>query len=244
MRSALITGASRGIGLGIAGSLARQGFGLTITSRTAEDLEELAVRLQSLGSPAVEYLACDMADRDALTDLMSVHESRFDLMNVLVLNAGVGTGGTLASFKMERYDRTLEVNLTSAVLLLQRAVPLLRRAAEQDLERGATVIALSSITGAYAEGGLGVYGATKAALLSLVETFNVEESGNGVTATALAPAYVDTDMTNWVNDRIPGEAMIPVADVVKIVDLLVGLSARTVINRMVLSRSGTNGYCP
>jgi len=101
---------------------------------------------------------------------------------------------------------------------------------------------LASITGAYAERGLGVYAASKAALLNLVETLNVEESPHGVTATALAPGYVDTDMTAWVADRVSPDSMIPVSDITQVVDMLLCLSPRTVINRIVLSRSGSSGY--
>jgi 3-oxoacyl-[acyl-carrier protein] reductase len=79
--------------------------------------------------------------------------------------------------------------------LVQQSLPLLREAANHDSRTGAKVIGLASITGVYVEAGLGIYGATKAALLSLIETVNLEESGNGVTATAIAPAYVDTDMS-------------------------------------------------
>ena len=76
-------------------------------------------------------------------------------------------------------------------------------AATADRKRGARVIALASITGVYAEPGLAVYGASKAALISLMETLNAEESANGVMATAIAPAYVATDMSAWTADTIP-----------------------------------------
>jgi 3-oxoacyl-[acyl-carrier protein] reductase len=125
---------------------------------------------------------------------------------------------------------------------VQRSLPLLRAAAAADPERGAKVIALASITGVYAEPGLAVYGATKAALISFMETLNAEESAHGVTATAIAPGYVDTDMSAWVTDTIPAHAMIPVADVVAVADMLLSLSPRTAIPTIVMARSGTNGY--
>ncbi len=97
---------------------------------------------------------------------------------------------------------------------------MLRLGAKAFPETGAKVIALASITGVYAEHGLAVYGATKAALISLVETFNVEESKNGVAATALAPGYVDTDMTAWAQETIASDQMIRVDDIVELVDAL------------------------
>lgn len=243
MKSALVTGASRGIGHGIAVSLAERGFGITITSRTADDLHRVRGELLEAGAPQVIVRAADMADRKALPALVEAHGAEFGSMTALVVNAGVGTAGSVASFDMTRFDKTIEVNLTSAMVLIQNAIPLLRRAAEDDPVNGAKIIGLSSITGAYAERGLAVYGASKAALLSLLETVNLEESRNGITATALAPAYVDTDMAAWVADRVPTESMIPVSDVVRLVSTLLELSANTVISRVVLARKATSGYC-
>ena len=243
MKSALVTGASRGIGHGIALSLAQRGYGLTITSRTVDDLTRVADELHAAGSPCVITRAADMADRSALPQLVEAHGAAFGSMTALIVNAGVGTAGEVASFDMTRFDKTIEVNLTSALVLIQSAIPLLRTAARDDPVNGAKIIGLASITGAYAEPGLAVYGASKAALLSLLETVNLEESRNGITATALAPAYVNTDMAAWVTDRVPAESMIPVSDVVRLVSALLDLSANTVISRMVLGRSGTSGYC-
>jgi NAD(P)-dependent dehydrogenase (short-subunit alcohol dehydrogenase family) len=127
------------------------------------------------------------------------------------------------------------------VTLVQHALPHLRAAAAAS-PGGARVIFLSSIAGVYAEPGLAAYGAAKAALISLAETVNAEESGNGVMATALAPAYVDTEMSAWTIDTVPAETMIPVSDVVAVVRMLLGLGRTTAIPRIVLSRSGTSGY--
>src|SRR5690606_16011933 len=147
-------------------------------------------------------------------------------MDVLVLNAGVGTAGPIDSLPIRRLDRSIEVNLASTFILVQHSLPLLRAAAAHP-ERGAKVIALSSITGVYAEPGLAAYGATKAGLISSMETLNSEESGRGVTATAISPGYVDTDMSAWVTESIPAHSMIPVSDVVAVVDMLLALSPRT-----------------
>ncbi len=241
MRTALVTGASRGIGRGIAFALAERGYGLTVTSRTQADLDALVPDLQRAGAGPVVAVAADMAAREALPPLVEAHGRAFGSMDALVLNAGVGTAGGIGTSDLRRLDKTIAVNFTAALVLVQHALPLLRQGAAEAPARGARVVGLSSITGAYAEPGLAVYGASKAALLSLVETLNLEESANGVTATALAPAYVDTEMSAWASDRIPPESMIPVADVVEVVRMLLDLSAKTVIGRVVLSRAGTSG---
>ena len=241
-RSALVTGGSRGIGLGIAEMLAARGFALTVAGRDEERLAAAASALRDRGAPEVMTAPGDLADPAYVDRLVANHVDAFDTLSCLVLNAGVGTAGDVADLPVRRLDKTVAVNFRSPFLLLQQCLPLLRAAAGADPARGARVIVLSSISGVYAEPGLAAYGATKAALNSLVETVNAEESGRGVTATAIAPAYVETDMSAWVRDRVPAERMIPVSDVVGLVEALVALSARSVVSRLVISRAGTNGF--
>jgi 3-oxoacyl-[acyl-carrier protein] reductase len=240
VRTALVTGASRGIGRGIAFELARQGFGLTVSSRRDEDLVALAAELTDAGAPRVVRVAADLSDRTAPAAIVAHHRQVFTVMDCLVLSGGVGTGGPLEELPAPRVDKTIAVNLTSAITVVQAALPLLRAAAAVRREHGARVIALSSISGVHAEPGLAVYGASKAALISLMEALNAEESGSGVMATAIAPAYVATDMSAWVTNAIPVETMIPVDDVVAVVRMLLGLRATTSLTKVVLSRSGTS----
>ncbi len=241
-RTALITGASRGIGLGVAERLARQGYALTITARDAERLTSVGDRLREAGAVDVAAVAADMSDTDGVAGVLAEHEGRFGAMSALILNAGVGYAEPVADAVMRRFDKTMAVNLRAPLQLIQGALPLLRTAAAAEPARGAKVIALSSITGVYAEAGLSVYGAAKAALVSLIATLNAEESGNGVAATTIAPGYVDTDMSAWIHDRIPPEQMLAVDDVVEMVDSLLRLSARAVVSNIVMSRAGTDGY--
>jgi NAD(P)-dependent dehydrogenase (short-subunit alcohol dehydrogenase family) len=241
-RSALVTGASRGIGLGIATRLAEHGYGLTLGARDPERLGSVAQQLRKAGASDVQALAGDVADEAYLGDLVAAHAARFDLLDALILNAGVGSAGPLVEFHPRRFDKQVTVNLRAPFVLLQQAMPLLRRAAAQRPARGAKVVALCSITGVYAEPDLAVYGATKAALTSLVRSVNREESGNGVCATAISPAYVDTDMAAYVHERIPAETMLEVGDVVAMVDACLQLSARAAVAQIVMARSSSNGH--
>lgn len=242
MRSALITGASRGIGRGIASELARQGFGLTLSSRDLADLRTVAAELREAGSPEVVTRAAELADRAQLDSLVDAHRGTFGAMNTLVLAAGVGTAGSIADLPTSRFDKTFAVNVAATAKLVQASLPLLRDGASADQGRGARIIALSSITGVYAESGLAVYGASKAAVISLMETINAEESAVGVMATAIAPGYVETDMSAWVTDIIPAAAMIQVADVVAVVKMLLELGRTACVTRIVMTRSGTDGH--
>lgn len=242
-RTALVTGASRGIGRGIALRLAQLGYALTVTSRSHDDVQGLRTELVSAGAPDVVAIAADMADREALPQLVIEHGSRFATMDVLILNAGVGSVGDVASYPVRRLDKTMDVNFTAALVLIQHALPLLRAAAAARPATGAKIIGMSSITGVYAEPGLAVYGASKAALLSLLETVNLEESERGVTATGIAPAFVATHMSEWAQDQVPADRMIPVDDVVSLVQTILNLSANTALGPIVMGRSGTTGYC-
>jgi len=241
-KTALISGASRGIGLGIANRLAHQGYSLTISARDAARLEVVADELRSAGATEVIAVAADMSDADGIARVLGRHEDRFETLSALILNAGVGSAGALADSPLHRFDKTLAVNLRAPLQLIQGCLPMLRAGAKAAPEHGAKVIALASITGVYAEAGLSIYGAAKAALISLIATLNAEESGNGVTATTIAPGYVDTEMSSWIHDRIPPERMLSVTDVVEMVDALLRLSPRAVVPNIVMSRAGTDGY--
>jgi 3-oxoacyl-[acyl-carrier protein] reductase len=240
--SALVTGASRGIGHGIATRLARQGHALTIAARDPERLESVAEQLRSDGAPDVQAFAGDIGNEAYLDDLVAAHAERFETLDVLILNAGVGSAGPLGDFHPRRFDKQVTVNLRAPFVLLQRALPLLRKAAAANPTRGAKVIALSSITGVYAEPDLAVYGATKAALMSLIRSVNREEGSVGVCATAISPAYVDTDMAAYVHERIPAETMLEVGDVVEMVDACLRLSARATVPEIVMARSISDGH--
>lgn len=241
-RTALITGASRGIGLGVANRLARLGYSLTITARDAERLDAVARDLKAVGAPEVVPVAGDMSDEDDIARVTAAHADRLGPMTALILNAGVGTAGSIGDFPLRRFDKTLAVNLRAPFQLLQQSLPLLRAGAAANPRRGAKVVALASIAGVYAEQGLAVYGATKAALISLAATMNAEESGNGVCATTISPGFVDTDMSAWTHDRVPPGEMLEVNDVVEVVDSLLRLSSRAVIPNIVMTRAGTDGY--
>jgi short-subunit dehydrogenase len=237
-----VTGASRGIGLGIATRLAQRGYALTVAARDPHRLASVTEQLCAAGAREVQAVPGDIGDEGYLDDLVAQHAARFDQVDALVLNAGVGSAGALADFHPRRFDKQVTLNLRAPYVLLQQALPHLRKAAAANPSRGAKVVALSSITGVYAEPELAVYGATKAALTSLVRSVNREEAGNGVCATAICPAYVDTDMAAFVHDRIPADDMIEVGDVVEVVDACLRLSARAAVPEIVIARSRSDGH--
>ena len=242
MNSALLTGATRGIGFGIAQRLAAQGWGLTICGRDEQTLAVAAEQLRTGGAAQVHAITADMGHDDDVERVVQSHSREFGSVNALVLSAGVGTAGLIEHTSLRRFDKTMAVNVRAPLLLVQRSLPLLRKAAAADRSRAARVIALSSITGVYPEPLMATYGASKAALGALIAALNAEESKNGVCGTAISPAFTDTTMTEWAHDTVPPQDMIQVADIVTMVDALLSLSGNAMIPQLLIARSNTDGY--
>ncbi|MBB5915075.1 NAD(P)-dependent dehydrogenase (short-subunit alcohol dehydrogenase family) [Nocardia transvalensis] len=237
-RSALVTGGSRGIGAEIARRLAAEGHTVTIAARTADTLERTAQRLRSETGGEVHPVVANMADPDQVAALVDAHADRCGGMDLLVLSAGTGTASPVAEMTDRARERMLDVNFRAPLTLIRAALPLLRASAAADPHRGAKIVAIASITGVAGEPGLAAYGATKAALISLCETVSLEESARGVSATALSPGYVDTDMSAWKHGDLAPDAMLPTADIAELVLAVSRLSARAVVPNIVVSRAG------
>jgi len=179
-----------------------------------------------------------MSSEDDIRALARAHAGRFGSLDLLVLSAGTGTSGRIADYPMRRFDRQMTVNVRAPFALVQECLPALRRAAAARPAHGSRVTAIASMAGIASEPGLAAYGAAKAALISLCQSINAEESSAGVTATAIAPGYVDTEMSAWVHDRIDPDQMIPPADIAELVLALAQLSARSVVPLIAISRAG------
>src|SRR2546423_1375192 len=114
-RAAIVTGASRGIGLALAEVLAEEGYGLTVTARKPDTIEQAAEGLRARGHE-VEHLAANMADADAVAGVVERHRERFGRLDVLVNNAGVGIGAPFDQHKTKHVDMQFDVNIRAIVL--------------------------------------------------------------------------------------------------------------------------------
>ena len=197
--SALVTGASRGIGAAIAGALAADGWPVGVNYRAdADGADGVVAEIEAAGGRAFAVRA-DVADPAAPGVLVGALEERFGPVMVLVNNAGVRADGLSPQIGDEDWGRVIDTNLTGAFRLTRRALgPMLRA-------RFGRVVNIASVVGERASPGQANYAASKAGLLGLTRTVACEVARRGVTVNAVAPGLVETEMTADVAARVAAE---------------------------------------
>ena len=212
--TALVTGASSGIGAAIARELASRGQGVTLVARREERLKSLAEELSSVHEISAEVIACDLADPAERDRLEEELRSRERAVEVLVNNAGFGHQADFATSPRERMVGMVELNVESVVDLTARFLTgMLQRS------RGA-VINIASTAAFQPLPGSAVYAASKAFVLSFSEAIRTELRGSGVSVTAVCPGPVRTEFTDvagvpGVEERTPGAAWMSAEDVAR-----------------------------
>jgi short-subunit dehydrogenase len=234
-RAALVTGASRGIGFAIAEALAEEGYALTVSARKPDTLEQAADGLRAKGYE-VEHVAGNMADEDAIRDVVARHRERFGRLDVLVNNAGIGVGAAAGDHQTKFVDMQLDVNLRAIVIFYRECVDLLRAAGTE--HRNALVVNMASFAGKSPQPWLSVYGATKAAVIAYSAAMNKELNGDGVKSVAFCPGFVDTDMSDFVKDTIPAEEMLRTTDITAALRFLLHVSPACVVPEIIFQRPG------
>jgi NAD(P)-dependent dehydrogenase (short-subunit alcohol dehydrogenase family) len=231
-RAALITGGSSGIGLAVARALGRDGYRITVAARRPEKLAEAADELRKDGLD-VHHVVANMREEDDIRRMVDEHRERFGRMDVLMNNAGLGIGGAIEGYETKKLDMQLEVNLRAVHLTTRESIPMLKEAGN---DGGALVVNTASIAGKRPQGYLGVYSATKAAVIALTEAMNAELGAEGIRCTAICPAFVDTAMTDWIKGQVPPDEMIRPEDVGEVVRCLLRLSPACVIPEVMMVR--------
>jgi NAD(P)-dependent dehydrogenase (short-subunit alcohol dehydrogenase family) len=234
-RAAIITGASRGIGRALAQTLGEEGYGLTISARKPESLERTAHDLREEGFE-VEFLAGNMADEEAIKEVVGLHREHFGRLDVLVNNAGVGIGAPAGEQQTKFVDLQLGVNLRSIILFYRECADMLRAAGAE--HRNALVVNLASIAGKSPQPWLSVYSATKAAVVGYTQAMNKELNGEGIKSVAFCPGFVNTDMTDFVKESVPAEEMIRPSDIAEALRFTLRLSPACVIPEIIFQRPG------
>jgi 3-oxoacyl-[acyl-carrier protein] reductase len=192
---AIVTGASRGIGQATAEALARQGADVAITYVTGVEAAARVVEgIQASGGKA-EAVQADMADASASERVVSDIAKRRGRLDILVANAGISVDGLLLRLKDEDITKTLAVNVTGAVACARAAVKSMMRA------RSGRIVFMSSVVGEMGNAGQTAYAASKAALLGVAKSIAREYASRGITVNAVAPGYIETDMTRALTDE-------------------------------------------
>src|ERR1700736_3795918 len=168
-RAALVTGGSRGIGFALAQTLGEEGYGLTITSRKPENLEQAAQQLKSKGFE-VEHVPANMADEEAIRNVVERHKNKYGRLDVLVNNAGMGVGAQASEQQTKFVDMQLDVNLRAIILFYRECLEMLRAAAAE--HKQALVVNMASIGGVSPQPWLSVYSAPKAAVIAYTRAMN------------------------------------------------------------------------
>lgn len=195
-KTALITGATRGIGLAIAREYGRAGARLAISSENAEDCDRVAAQLCEEGFDASPF-AADLNDPAAVQVLAATVLEAFGRLDALVCNAGVAPHmGSLATASDTDWELTMTVNLRSAVWLTNALIP---HMAEQG---GGAVVLMASIAGVRGNKALGLYGLSKAALAQLARNLAVEWGPSTVRINAISPGVIQTDFAKPLTERL------------------------------------------
>ena len=234
-RAAIVTGASRGIGLALADLLGEEGYALTLTARKPDTLERAAETLRGKGYE-VAHLAANMVDDEAIRAVAALHRERFGRLDVLVNSAGVGIGATATEHTTKAVDLQFDVNVRAIVLFYRECADMLRAAGAE--HGSAVVVNMASMAGKSPQPWLSVYSATKAAVVAYTQAMNKELNGDGVKSVALCPGFVDTPMTEFIREHVRPEDMIQTSDVAEAVRFLLRTSPACVVPEIVFQRPG------
>lgn len=186
-KTAIVTGASRGIGAATARELARAGMNVVVTARTAETLQEVAASITESGGSA-HVVVADGRKPEDLERIVAETVETFGGVDVLVNNAGVANGHPLVEATMEIWDLLIETNLRAPWLLSMLVYPHMKRAG------GGVIVNVASSSGLRPDIGLGVYGISKAGLVMLTLVCAKEWARDSIRVNAVAPGLADTDL--------------------------------------------------
>ncbi|HDP6138869.1 TPA: 3-oxoacyl-[acyl-carrier-protein] reductase [Staphylococcus aureus] len=206
-KSALVTGASRGIGRSIALQLAEEGYNVAVNYAGSKEKAEAVV--EEIKAKGVDSFAiqANVADADEVKAMIKEVVSQFGSLDVLVNNAGITRDNLLMRMKEQEWDDVIDTNLKGVFNCIQKATPQMLR------QRSGAIINLSSVVGAVGNPGQANYVATKAGVIGLTKSAARELASRGITVNAVAPGFIVSDMTYALSDELKEQMLtqIPLA---------------------------------
>ncbi|HBC4588832.1 TPA: 3-oxoacyl-[acyl-carrier-protein] reductase [Staphylococcus aureus] len=206
-KSALVTGASRGIGRSIALQLAEEGYNVAVNYAGSKEKAEAVV--EEIKAKGVDSFAiqANVADADEVKAMIKEVVSQFGSLDVLVNNAGITRDNLLMRMKEQEWDDVIDTNLKGVFNCIQKATPQMLR------QRSGAIINLSSVVGAVGNPGQANYVATKAGVIGLTKSAARELASRGITVNAVAPGFIVSDMTDALSDELKEQMLtqIPLA---------------------------------
>jgi 3-oxoacyl-[acyl-carrier protein] reductase len=190
-KTALVTGATGGLGGTIARTLHAAGAAVAVSGTRLQALEQIAGELADRG----HFLRCNLADRDDTESLVSRAEAAMGRLDILVANAGITRDGLLVQMRDQDWDEVINVNLTATFRLARAAARGMMR------RRFGRIIGITSVVGTTGNPGQGNYAAAKAGMVGLIKSLAQEYATRGVTANCVAPGFIQTPMTDKLNAK-------------------------------------------
>ena len=195
-QTALITGASGGIGGAIARAFHAQGATLAISGTREEALHALASELRTTGSNPVHVIPCNLSDPKAVEALFPKAEELMGKVDILVNNAGITRDGLAIRMNDDDWAQVLDVNLTSSFRLCRAALKAMMK------RRMGRIINISSVVGVTGNSGQANYAATKAGLIGLSKSLAQEVASRGITVNCIAPGFITSSMTDDLSEKV------------------------------------------
>ena len=190
-KTALVTGATGGLGGAVARALHARGATLAISGTRREVLDQLGAELKD----RVHLLPCDLADRAEVEKLVPAAEEKMQKLDILVANAGVTKDNLLVQMSDKEWDAVIAINLTATFQLARAALKGMMR------RRHGRIIGMTSVVGVTGNPGQANYTAAKAGMIGMIKSIAQEYARRGVTANCVAPGFIATAMTDRLNDK-------------------------------------------
>jgi 3-oxoacyl-[acyl-carrier protein] reductase len=231
VRSVLVTGGSRGLGLGIAQVLAGSGFQVVAVARRESDAFLAAQeRVAKQAQGTLHFRAFDLTNIEGIPDFVRALRHEFGAIYGLVNNAGIGTSGILANMPGSAIEQLIRLNVTAPLMLTKHVVRSMM------LAQKGRIVNISSVVATTGYSGLSAYSATKAAMIGFTRSLARELGSLGITVNAVAPGFIDTEMTHeltraerkQIERRSALKRMPDVTDVANAVDFLFSEKARNI----------------